>query len=126
MLPLPYCLFIFTFLEIPLQSQGGVEEEGLVAGGVNIINEVVRNLPLGTYGQVRGDVVPQLGLSEDNEASVTIGLLATPEVDEACKAQLVVEEVHAPHASELGAGIRMRVVVALQEMLIKHLNRPCL
>ena len=48
--------------EIPLHSQRGIPEESLVAGGVCIINEVVAELPLSTYAEVLGEVIPQLRL----------------------------------------------------------------
>ena len=57
---------------------------------------------------------------------MTIGFLTTPEIDEASKAQLVIEEVQAPHTRQLGAGIRVGVVVALKELLVERLHRPCL
>ena len=79
------------FLEIPLNSQRGIPEEGLVAGGV--IDEVVAELPFSTYAEVLCEVIPQLRLREDDQTSMTIGFLTTPEIDEACKAQFVIEEV---------------------------------
>ena len=80
-------------LEIPLHSQRGIPEESLVAGGVCIINEVVAELPLSTYAEVLSEIIPQLRLREDDETSMTIGFLATPEIDKASKAQFVIEEV---------------------------------
>ena len=49
-------------LEIPLNSQRGIPEEGLVAGGVCIIDEVVAELPFSTYAEVLSEVIPQLRL----------------------------------------------------------------
>ena len=45
-------------LEIPLNSQRRIPEEGLVAGGVGVIDEVVAELPLSTYAEVLGEVIP--------------------------------------------------------------------
>ena len=81
------------FLEIPLHSQRGIPEESLVAGGVCIIDEVVAELPFSTYAEVLSEVIPQLRLREDDQTSMTIGFLTTPEIDKACKAQFVIEEV---------------------------------
>ena len=80
-------------LEIPLHSQRGIPEEGLVAGGVGVIDEVVAELPLSTYAEVLCEVIPQLRLREDDQTTMTIGFLATPEIDKASKAQFVIEEV---------------------------------
>ena len=79
--------------EIPLHSQRGIPEEGLVAGGVCIINEVVAELPLSTYAEVLSEIIPQLRLREDDQTTMTIDFLATPEIDKASKAQFVIEEV---------------------------------
>ena len=68
-------------LEIPLYTNGGIDEEGLVVDGV--INEIIADLYLGTYAEMVGEVIPQLGLGEDHELPMTVGLLTAPEIDEA-------------------------------------------
>ena len=68
--------------EVPLGGDGGVPEERLVAGGVAVIDEVVGELPLCAEADVLVKVIPQLGLGEDDQTAVVVGLLATPEINE--------------------------------------------
>ena len=51
--------FMF-YSEVPLGRNGGVDEERLVV--VSVIDEVVADLDLWAKAEVRGDVVPELGL----------------------------------------------------------------
>ena len=110
--------------ERPLGGEGGIEEEGAGAGGVGVIDEVVAQLPLGAEAEVAVEVVPQLGLGEDDQAAVAVGFLAAPEVDEACEGQLLAAQLQPPHARQLGAGIGMGGVVALEVLFVEQLEAP--
>ena len=71
------------------------------------------------------EVIPQLGLGEDDQAAVAVGgFLAAPEVDEAGEGELAVEEVQSPDARQLCAGIAVCVGIALEELLVHHLYAP--
>ena len=85
-------------LEVPLHAEGRVDEERLVVVGV--VDEVITNLYLGTDAEMLGGIVPQLGLGEYYQLTVTVGLLATPEIDEAREGHILTE-VQSPDASEL-------------------------
>ena len=112
--------------EVPLHSQRGIDKERLVV--IGIVDEVVAHLNLGTQAQMVVKVVPELGLGEDNEHTVTImvstPILTTPEVDESGEGALLVGEGQAPDTGQLEAGIGVGVVVALEELLIHELYRP--
>ena len=75
-------------LEGPLEGEGRVDEGVAVADGVGIEDEVVTDLHFGADAQVyvfetfEGvEVVPELGLGEDDELAVAVGFLAATEVD---------------------------------------------
>ena len=68
-------------LEVPLQGDGRIHEERLIIVGV--VDEVVAEFDLGADRKMIIGIIPQLGLGEDHELAVAIGILATPEVDEA-------------------------------------------
>ena len=106
--------------EIPLHTEGGVDEESLIVEGV--INEIVADFNFGAYTEVVGDIIPQLRLGEDDELAVTIGLLSTPEIDEARERHFAVEEMNAPHTCELHAIVGCIEIVALEETLIEQLE----
>ena len=72
----------------PLQCQSWIDEERLAVIGV--VDEVVADFHLGANAQIcvlqspeTVEVVPELRLSEKHQLSVTTGILATPEIDEA-------------------------------------------
>lgn len=79
---------MFELSERPLQCQGRVDECVSIVVGVE--DEVVADFYLGADAEVdvlqawEGvEVVPELGFGEKDELSVAVGVLATPEVDEA-------------------------------------------
>ena len=70
------------------------------------------------------EIIPQLGLREDDQTAVTVSFLATPEINETREGELPVEEVQPPDPRQLGTGISMSVLIALEELLIKQLYGP--
>ena len=112
------------YLEVPLDGKGRIDEEGLVALRIGIVNKVIGEFPLSTDAKVLSEIVPQLGLREDDQTAVTVSLLTTPEVNETRESELPVEEVQPPDARQLGTGISMSVLIALEELLIKQLYGP--
>ena len=80
----PHKMKVWTqtlLLEVPLGGNRGIDEERLVVVGV--IDEIVADLDLRPETQMGRDIIPELGLGEDDQLSVAVGLLAAPEVDEA-------------------------------------------
>ena len=67
-------------LEIPFKGEGGIDKEGLIIVGV--VDEVVANLYLTTKAQMFVEVIPELRLGEDDELSMAISILTTPEINE--------------------------------------------
>lgn len=120
---MPLILFSLA-LEIPLHTNRGIPEESLRTLGVCVINEVVRELPLRAYAEMFVEVIPQLGLGENDQAAMIVGFLATPEIDEAREPEFIVQEVQAPDTRQLGTGIRVRVIVTLEELLVQQLYGP--
>ena len=108
-------------LEVPLNCQGWVNEELFIVIGV--INEVVANLNLGTYTEMLGGIVPQLRLGKENQLTVTISLLSTPEINKTREGTLLIGKVQAPHTSKLNRIISTGIIVALKEALIHQLHR---
>ena len=47
-----------------------------------------------------------------------ISLLAAPEINKARERQFLVQKVQSPDTRQLGAGIRVRVVIALKKLLV--------
>ena len=111
-------------LKNPLQGNGGIPEEGLRTGGVAVIDEVVGELPLRTHAQMLVEVIPQLRLAKDDQTAMAVGLLATPEVDEAREGELLARKLQSPDTRQLCTGIGVGVVVALEELLVKELHGP--
>ena len=70
-----------------------------------------------------GGIVPELRLGQENQLTVTVGLFATPEINETREGSLLVSEVQAPYTSELYRIIGAGIVVALKEALIHQLYR---
>ena len=68
-------------LEIPFKGEGGIDKEGLII--VGIVDEVVADLYLTTKAQMLVTVIPELGLGEDDELTMAISILTTPEINEA-------------------------------------------
>lgn len=68
-------------LEIPFKGEGGIDKESLIIVGV--VDEVVADLYLTTKAQMFVEVIPELGLGEDDELTMAISILTTPEINEA-------------------------------------------
>ena len=113
---------LWLLLEIPLHGDGRIDEEGLVVVGV--IDKVVAELHLAADAEMIGKIIPELGLGENDELSVAVGLLDTPEIDEAREGTLLVGKIQAPHSCQLETVVGRSVVVALEETLIHQLHLP--
>lgn len=109
-------------LKVPLQSEGGIDEERLIIVGVE--DEVVAELHLGTNGEMLCGVVPELGLREDDEHAVAVGLHAAPEVYKARESTLLIGEGGAPDTRQLSTIVSIINIVALKEALIHQLHAP--
>ena len=68
-------------LEIPFKGEGGIDKEVLII--VGIVDEVVADLYLTTTAQMLVTVIPELRLGENDELSMAISILTTPEINEA-------------------------------------------
>ena len=69
-------------LEIPLDTNRGIDKEGLFTLRIGIVYEIIGELPLSTDTEVLSEVIPQLRIREDDQAAMAVGLLPTPEVKE--------------------------------------------
>jgi hypothetical protein len=98
-------IFVNPYLEIPLHSKCRIPEERLGALRVTIIHEIIRELPFSTYAEMLCEVIPQLWLGKDDQTTMIICLLTTPEVNETGKTQFVIAEIQAPHTRQLSTGI---------------------
>jgi hypothetical protein len=87
-------------LEIPLNSDGRIHKERLVAVGV--VDEVIADFHLATDAEVFRGIEPDLRLREDNQFTVTVGLLLTPEIDKAREGTLLIGKRRTPHTRQLG------------------------
>ena len=68
--------------EVPLNSQCRIPEERFGALRIGVIDEVVRDLPLRTYAEMLCEVIPELRFGKNDQTSVVVGFLATPEINE--------------------------------------------
>ena len=79
------------------------------------------------------EVIPELGFGQQNEhtmsllvRTIAVTLLTTPEVNKTRECHLIVEEVQPPYTCQLEACERVSAIIALDELLIQSLHRPCL
>ena len=105
----------FTFLEVPLNRKCWVNEELLIV--VGIIDEVVTNLHLCTNAEMLGSIIPELRLRKNNQLSMTICLLTTPEINKARESAFSISKVQTPYTSKLGRIVSRCIVVTLKEAL---------